>query len=143
MLRLWAHLGRIVGKTGQGAPSRVVDSLNFPFVWPNFSFGRLTDAGAPWVFFEQTTPEASNNVALVGVAELDRVRNEASAWPNPIAAGCAMQVTAAGSLWSLNGKLLDRWDESGAIVVPCQPGLYLIRWEQEAGSKPFKLLVTK
>lgn len=145
----WNHVNFRLNNAGEHLALRspdgftVVDSLNFPGIWPDFSFGRLTDAGAPWVFFEQTTPEASNNGALVEVAEVDGVRNEASAWPNPVAAGCAMQVTAAGSLWSLNGQLLVRWDESGAVPVPSQPGLYLIRWGQEPGSKPFKLLVTK
>ena len=142
----WNHVNFRLSNAGEHLALRspdgfsVVDSLNFPEVWSNFSYGRLEDAGLPWVFFEQSTPEASNNGASVDVSESDQPPTNQLV-PNPVAIGRPIQVAQAGSLWSMNGLRLSTWTAAGAIAAPSAPGLYLIHWEGSTGGRPSKLLV--
>lgn len=141
----WNHVNFRLSNAGEHLALRspdgfsVVDSLNFPEVWSNFSFGRLEDASLPWVFFEQSTPEASNNGALVDMEEAEG--RAALLWPNPVRPTEAFQASHPGTLWSLNGRLLDSWNQTGVRQAPQAPGWYIIQWGEGAKLAPSKLLV--
>lgn len=141
----WNHVNFRLSNAGEHLALRspdgfsVVDSLNFGEVWSNFSYGRLEDAALPWVFFEQSTPEASNNGATVEVSLPDGGARPLA--PNPAARGQFVQVEQAGSLWNMSGQRLLTWSDGGAVPAPSVPGVYLIRWEGTVGGQPAKLLV--
>ncbi len=47
--------------------SIIIDSLKYPEQYRNISYGRKTDGGNEWVYFEQPSPGASNNNKLSAV----------------------------------------------------------------------------
>lgn len=144
----WNHVNFRLSNVGEHLALRspdgfsVVDSLNFPEVWANFSYGRESDAGLPWVFFEETTPEASNNGAAVDVNDLVP-GGEALFWPNPVATRTSVQVSAAGSLFNSCGERLTTWGVASAFAAPDVPGLYFIHWDVLPPLQPAKLLVVQ
>ncbi len=141
----WNHVNFRLSNSGEHLALRspdgftVVDSLNFPEIWPSFSYGRLEDAGAPWVFFEQTTPNASNNGATVDLAEPNSV--PAVVAPNPVRRGGQVAVNAPGTLYSTQGARIASWDNALQFQAPLEPGMYFIQWAGEGASAVSKLLV--
>ena len=141
----WNHVNFRLSNVGEHLALRspdgfsVVDSLNFPTIWPNFSFGRLTDAGEPWVFFEQTTPEASNNGATVEVEA--SVPQRFRVHPNPVASTDHLVVPAAGTLWTIDGRQVQSWAVPTTLVLAGGPGMYVIHWATAAPTEPTKVLV--
>ncbi len=141
----WNHVNFRLSNDGEHLALRspdgftVVDSLNFPAIWPSFSYGRLEDASVPWVFFEQTTPNASNNGAIVDIAapEGEAVRVH----PNPVRGQARVSVNAPGVLRSAQGRLVRAWDRATEFSAPNEPGMYFIHWTGKPTAGATKLLV--
>ncbi len=142
----WNHVNFRLNSLGEHLALRspdgfsVVDSLNFPSIWANFSYGRENDASVPWVFFEQTTPEASNNGATVDLPTWSD-ESFASLFPNPVIRNQVFSANEPGALWSNSGVLVRSWGNQGGIHAPSEPGIYFIRWMGSKQGKVTKLLV--
>lgn len=88
----WNHTNfRLDGNLGEWLILRspdgfsIADQINWGYQRPDTSLGRLTDGNLPWVNFAETTPERSNNGAIVRVPEMNRP--VAEIYPNPVMRG--------------------------------------------------------
>jgi len=127
----WNHMTFRFNATGEHLALRspdgftVVDSLFFPALPSDISWGRLTDGGLPWVQFLQTTPEASNSEGVVGLHD-----SEASpGWflPNPILVGNSVAFHAPARIFDSSGRWI-RDLKVGESWTASAPGIYLVRW---------------
>ncbi|MCK4747588.1 MAG: lamin tail domain-containing protein, partial [Bacteroidales bacterium] len=95
-LLLWAdgseeqgilHLGMKIAKTGEeialfGYDGAVVDSVTYPFISPNLSWGRRTDGNEQWTRFYHPTPLQPN--LLSGTGDLRVHEGAVNLYPNPV-----------------------------------------------------------
>ncbi|MBT4399492.1 MAG: T9SS type A sorting domain-containing protein [Bacteroidetes bacterium] len=69
----------------------VVDDIMYPAQTNNISYGRTTDAGLPWVFFNEPTPLRSNQ-ASSGLEKSEILNNQVRIYPNPVSQDLYIQV---------------------------------------------------
>ena len=84
------------------------DEVVFPALATDVSWGRLTDAGEPWVLFTQSTPEASNGTGTVGLEDQEGIE-QIGFYPNPAVDLIRFSEPLSG--------LLRLWDIRGALVL--------------------------
>ncbi len=158
-LTLWAdnteaqgirHLGFKIAKTGEEIGvfdyrGRLVDSITYPFISPNLSWGRSPDGYDAWTKFLQPTPSESNMITLVLEEEQDFTGLRI--YPNPVLESAIFEipvdkpgrilieiVDSHGSLISILqaisaevGTEKITWDVKDAGGNHLLPGLYVFR----------------
>lgn len=140
----WNHVNFRLSNSGEHLVLRspdgftVIDSLNFPIVFTDFSYGRLNDAALPWVFFEETTPGASNNGATTEIIE---AFVGLFCFPNPCLRGQTVQINQPVKIYNTIGMEMLNMSSGSSFTAPHDPGFYVIQPLGEPGGMPIKLLV--
>ncbi len=158
-LTLWAdnetsqgilHLGFKIAKTGEKIgifdyTGLLVDSISYPFIGPNLSWGRMPDGFEVWTQFLQPTPSQSNSITLVQGRGVDELK--VKLYPNPVSETAVFEVpvdnpgkirieivNAQGSLISIiqtygtgTGPELISWDVRDVEGRPLLPGMFIFR----------------
>jgi len=146
-LTLWAdnneaqgirHLNFKIAKTGEEIGifdyrGQLVDSIQYPFISPNISWGRLPDGYEVWTQFPQPTPSGSNMITLL--PRMGQDQQGLNLYPNPVLESATFEIPVDKA-----GKIRIRIvDARGAIVSVLQsyasmPGTEIISWNAKDAS---------
>ncbi len=93
--RVILHLGFKISKTGETLGvfdyvEELIDSTSYPFISPDFSWGRVADGGINWTSFQAPTPQMAN--ALTSVREAKLRSTGITIYPNPITSHATIEV---------------------------------------------------
>jgi hypothetical protein len=104
----------------------LADEIQWNYIAPDTSLGRITDGAADWVLFVTSTPDASNNQGTVEVAVLEN--SNLLAYPNPARESIAFNRPITGKVMSCTGTVVDTLNH--ALLLNVQhyaPGMYLLQ----------------
>ncbi len=158
------HLGFKISKTGETIglfdyKGEVIDTMTYPFISPNLSWGRKSDGNTVWTRFFAPTPLMSNISTSVNENMLSE--NLISVYPNPVSdraifeismdKPCDMKIEiidSKGIILSLleayhsgSGKQKIDWDVRDAAGNRVASGLYYCRILTGEGSWVSKIMV--
>jgi hypothetical protein len=115
----------------------LIDYVSWQDMDPDTTLGRLTDGSEEWVYFTETTPEASNNGATIHVQQLDG--NALVLFPNPTSDFIRFNQIRDVQLFSAQGQLLRSGKRIQSMPVDdLQPGVYLLVTDQK---ETFRVIV--
>jgi hypothetical protein len=126
------HLGFNISKTGEtlaimGHDASLVDSVSYPFLSPNQSWGRVSDGDNEWTSFTVPTPEASN--LATSRSNLAAGTGSLLLYPNPVIHRAIIQL----SLDKPSDLIIEIIDSRGRVcdlIHDFHPGqgTYQIEW---------------
>lgn len=130
----WNHTNfRLNGTVGEWLILRspdgfsIADQISWGYTMPDTSLGRSVDGGPQWVFFAETTPEASNNGAEVNVPEIDRPIAEI--YPNPVMRGNAVRFNGwyRFEVYNTAGRLINQGGQTDHLTTgDLTAGMYIV-----------------
>jgi hypothetical protein len=105
--KLTSTSGDFVGLYYQSTNLEVVDSITFPPLETNVSYGRQTDGGIPWISFAAATPNFSNQTSYLNSI----IDSEVLVFPNPAQELISIYIPQINemtevSIYSLEGRLV-------------------------------------
>lgn len=158
-LTLWAdntskqgilHLGFGIAKTGEelgifNHMGQLVDSIFYPFISPDVSWGRIPDGNVTWAQLIEPTPSGSNILTMLTDGGMEK--NGIKIYPNPVKESAIFEIPlddagkirieiidANGALISIiqamgSGQGLEtiHWDVKDAGGADLSPGIYVYR----------------
>lgn len=104
----------------------LVDEIEWDYIAPDTSLGRITDGNEQWILFIESTPEASNNEGTIQVVE--RSAQKLHAYPNP--ANDILNFTRPLNItvFTVNGVLIGSFNNIHQLDVSAwSPGMYILR----------------
>ena len=105
----------------------IVDQISWQGMDADTSFGRLTDGAAEWVLFLETTPDASNNGALVNILESES-NQKLTAYPNPSQGLVYFSEATDMVLYNATGSMIEtRKNVSSIDLTALSDGVYIVR----------------
>ena len=105
----------------------LVDQISWQGMDRDTSLGRLTDGAAEWVYFLETTPDASNNGALVQIRENESPQS-LRAYPNPSQGIIYFSEATDIVLMNATGYLIDNQRNVTSLDIShLSNGVYIIR----------------
>ncbi len=105
----------------------LVDQISWQGMDPDTSLGRLTDGSPQWVFFLETTPDASNNGALVEVQESE-TNKLIKVYPNPSNGIVFFSQPSDFSLFNVSGTYISSGKNANQIDLSnLSNGVYFIK----------------
>jgi spore coat protein CotH len=121
----------------EGTGYYLIDSVSWGAQQIDISFGRQTDGGLPWVFFNEPTPGYSNETN--GLPEEIRQDNRINLFPNPVIGGTIhFGEPFSGMMTDMLGKIIRKAEKVMTIDVnDLDPGIYMLRDAQGACVKVF------
>jgi hypothetical protein len=107
----------------------VVDTITFPAMQTDISYGREEDCGSNWIFFGQPTFSKSNVASSVVINETRRLL----AYPNPLKGGILyISEPIHYQLYDLYGRMILSDRQSNQIDMSGLPGgIYMIVTDQQ------------
>ncbi|MCK5148938.1 lamin tail domain-containing protein [bacterium] len=158
------HLGFKISKTGETIGlfdyrGEMIDTMTYPFISPNLSWGRKTDGNTAWTRFFAPTPLMSN--ISTSVNENMLISNHVSVYPNPVTDRAIFEISVdkpcnvkieiidnKGIILSLleayhcgSGRQRIDWDVRDAAGSRLASGLYYCRILTGEGSWVCKIMV--
>lgn len=137
----WNHVNFRLNNTGEWIILRspdgfsIADEIQYQQQYGDTSYGRLTDGSPSWVYFLETTPEYSNNGALV---EIDEQEEQATVYPNPLSSSDVLKLDKMREwkLWTSSGKLLYTGRSSEITILQgMPPGMYILLLDETYRAK--------
>lgn len=117
----------------------VVDYITWQNMGADTSLGRFTDGNAEWVYFVETTPDASNNGAQISVFEM-----KSSGWqvfPNPTTDWVQFSDMRNVRLYTSQGQIVQSGQNVQNMSVGHLPaGTYLLITDQK---EQFRIVISK
>jgi hypothetical protein len=105
----------------------LVDEISWIAMNADSSYGRITDGASQWVTFVDTTPEASNNGALVNVKEETANNFSLSVYPNPVISTLYFSSESNIVVYAASGQLHANYTKVKSIDTRnWAAGLYFI-----------------
>ena len=103
----------------------LADEIQWNYIAPDTSLGRISDGSNEWTLFIISTPEASNNTGVIQIAESSA--SPFVAYPNPTSSMLYFSSALDVRVYDLSGKLLDSFTKTRAIDTRSWPaGIYLV-----------------
>lgn len=107
----------------------LADEIQWSYIAPDTSLGRITDGANEWVLFIESTPEASNNQGTINIVESSH--NSLLAFPNPTNDLLFFNQAADFSVFDLSGKLIVACTNTYYLDASNWPqGVYILRTTQ-------------
>lgn len=108
----------------------VVNKVDMPATPTDYSYGRQSDGGLPWVQFSSATPNASNSGGITGIE--DFTSELFSVYPNPTSGKVYFSETADFRLFDLSGRVVaEGWGE-GVDLTEFALGIYMLQINSHA-----------
>jgi len=118
----------------------VADHVHWQNLKTDTTYGRLTDGGLPWVHFIETTPEASNNGALVFVTIEEVYQPEVLVYPNPVLDILRLSQKMDVVVYNPEGKQVTKLRQVSEVDFSAYPpGLYYLSNQQGFIARVVKL----
>lgn len=106
----------------------LADEIQWNYIAPDTSLGRITDGADQWVLFVVSTPDASNNNGTIHVRE--SAVSQVTAFPNPSQEWVYFNKSITANVYNMTGKrIMSLNNEQAVSVANWQPGMYFIRTE--------------
>jgi hypothetical protein len=106
----------------------LIDHITWMGMDPDTTLGRLTDGSTTWVYFTETTPDATNNGANIEVNEV--AKNNWSLYPNPASHFIQLSQAQNVRIYNANGQLIRPYKNVQTIALSdFAEGLYFITSE--------------
>lgn len=105
----------------------VIDQVTFGAQQTDVSYGRDTDGGEEWVFYQYPTPGISNSQSVV--IEPVASQNQLILYPNPVSGNnyIFLKQAVSFSVYNSTGKLICQIQESSSLDITGFPaGLYFL-----------------
>ena len=110
----------------------LADEIQWNYIAPDTSLGRITDGANEWVLFVVSTPEASNNEGIINVIE--NSSTSLLTYPNPTSSTIFFHQLTSVSAFDLSGKLIETFTNVRSIDASRWPaGIYIL--QSEDGSR--------
>jgi hypothetical protein len=132
------HLGFKISKTGEAIGifdpgGNLIDSVSYPFISPNTSFGRMTDGADTWAIFRDPTP-LSANVYTTNVLAM-KPGSGLNIYPNPVGEVAVLEL----SLDAPASLIIEIIDSKGMLCSQFEEvhdgrGKQTFRWTAEHSS---------
>ncbi|MFM7234433.1 MAG: lamin tail domain-containing protein [Flavobacteriales bacterium] len=104
----------------------LADEIQWSYIAPDTSLGRITDGADEWVLFVVSTPDASNNEGTIYVHESSETHW--TAFPNPTSEWVYFNGPVTASVFDLTGKQIVNFKNELSIDTSnWQPGMYVVR----------------
>lgn len=136
--KLSSTSGEFVGLYYQSNDLIVVDSISFPSLTDNVSYGRQSDGSENWIEFSASTPNASNQTSNINETTINVIQ----LYPNPsneflYIKNLLNQHISSVSIYSIDGKLIKtevpKNGLSALSVRELSNGLYFVKVIHEKG----------
>ena len=115
----------------------LADEIQWNYIAPDTSLGRITDGAADWVLFVTSTPDASNNQGTVDVQPTSK--STFYAYPNPTNGTLFFNQPFSGKITSCAGAVINTLSAARELDVDnYSPGLYLL---QTANGEVLRIIV--
>lgn len=107
----------------------IVDSISYPILQDNNSYGRQEDANPTWIYFQSPTPNFSNQLA-----EMEEVQKSSDfeIYPNPLNSE-VLKFTKQlrGEIYSIEGNLILSFENVNAVkITKVQNGIYYLKTKE-------------
>ncbi len=104
----------------------LADELEWGFIAPDTSFGRITDGSDTWVLFTGTTPEYSNGAGTVSISEASST--PLKVYPNPAHDFVQFNSQMNIQVFSVSGALIETHSKITRLDISSYPaGYYLVK----------------
>jgi Lamin Tail Domain/Secretion system C-terminal sorting domain len=104
----------------------LADEIQWNYIAPDTSLGRLTDGSEEWVLFIVSTPDASNNQGTINV--LENTTSDVTAYPNPAQGMVYFNKPVNAIILDISGKTIGSINNDCAITASnWAPGIYFVR----------------
>jgi hypothetical protein len=104
----------------------LVDEISWLSMDADSSYGRFTDGASEWITFIETTPEASNNGATIGVDEYSKNMG-LNIFPNPVLNTLNFSTESNIVVYTSTGKFISNYSKVKSIdTTNWASGVYLI-----------------
>lgn len=104
----------------------LADEIQWNYIAPDASFGRITDGADQWVLFIVSTPDASNNQGTINIIE--STTSSLMAYPNPTNEYLFFNRAVDLSVYDLSGKLIASFAQTLSIDASSwKEGIYILR----------------
>lgn len=110
----------------------IADQIEWGVEVDDISFGRSEDGAANWVHFIETTPDKSNNGAVMSVENNRHLIHEITMYPNPVLRGDRCYFEENTSVKVVNSLGQEMMNESNVHFIDTSelsPGMYLVHFE--------------
>lgn len=105
----------------------LIDEISWQGMDPDTSLGRFTDGSPSWVYFLETTPDESNNGALVNVKESNSNIKKIVAFPNPTSGMIRFNESISGRIYSSTGVLVETFSNQSSLELNrIDAGIYFL-----------------
>lgn len=109
----------------QGNQLTVLDKVDMPATPTDYSYGRQSDAGIPWVQFSTSTPNATNDGGVVGLANI--APDKLSVYPNPTQGMLYFSEYSDFRLMDLSGRVLAEGYSDVLDMSTHALGIYMLK----------------
>ncbi len=117
----------------------VVDFVTWQGMDADTSLGRLTDGASEWVYFLETTPDASNNGAQISVVDLSQ--SDWTVYPNPAVEWIQFSAARNVRLYTAQGQIVQSGRQVQSMSVANLPaGTYLLVTDQK---EHFRIVIAR
>jgi len=104
----------------------LADEIQWNYVAPDTSLGRITDGADEWVLFIVSTPEASNNQGTINLIESSTA--SLLAYPNPTNDNLFFNRAIDFNVFDLSGKLIEAHKNTRSVDASRWPsGIYILQ----------------
>lgn len=104
----------------------LADEIQWNYIAPDTSLGRITDGADEWVLFVVSTPEASNNQGTINIIESST--SSLLAYPNPTNDILFFNRATDFNAFDLSGKLIEAHTNTRSIDTSRWPsGIYILQ----------------
>ena len=104
----------------------LADEIQWNYIAPDTSLGRLTDGSEEWVLFIVSTPDASNNQGTINV--LENTTSDVTAYPNPAQEIVYFNKPVNAIIDDITGKTMGSINNERTITTShWAPGIYFAR----------------
>jgi hypothetical protein len=142
----------------------IIDSISFPQQEPDISYGRISDGGDEWNFFDSPTPGTTNQLLAIGQGHnIPQTVTIISAYPNPFNARSSIRFEALRKgnvvirLYNLAGQVVLSkvhkvesigentwvWNGISDSGTPVGSGIFLLQLADGIASSTIKIVLAK
>jgi hypothetical protein len=102
----------------------LTDEVEWGYIAPDTSYGRITDGSEQWVNFTGTTPDESNNNGIIHVAESELATLDV--YPNPAQEYILFTERMNISVYNISGVLMEKHQNVGMLnCAKWATGIYI------------------
>jgi len=133
----------------------VIDTISFPVLAENKSFGRLPDGGEDWVVFSVSTPNSMNEMIFPDFVKEQNSNDGFNIFPNPFINNINIEFKAKNAnsnidlyILNIHGRIIFQYSLKASIInridlSSYKTGVYIVKLVDLSGSKVMSKKIIK